>query len=78
MNSYPWEMEVAKLLQELYMRRQLLDDSILAFQRLALSSGKRRGRPPAWAKNITQKRRGRPPGSRNKPKASAPMSALSY
>ena len=68
MKSYAWEMEVARLLQELYTRRQLLDDSILACQRLDLSSGKRRGRPPAWIKNITQKRRGRPPGSKNKPK----------
>jgi len=61
-------MDVARLLKELYVERQLLDDSILAFQRLALSAGKRRGRPPAWIKNPTQKRRGRPPGSKNKPK----------
>ena len=61
-------MDVATLLQELYTERQLLDDSILAIQKLAPIGGKRRGRPPAWIKNITQKRRGRPPGSKNKPK----------
>jgi len=62
-------MDVARLLTELRTERQLLEDAILAMQRLAHGAGKRRGRPPAWMKNTIPKRLGRPPGSKNRPKA---------
>jgi len=62
-------MDIARLLTELRTERQLLEEAILAMQRLALGGGKRRGRPPAWMRNTIPKRRGRPPGSKNRPKA---------
>lgn len=53
------------MLAELRAERDQLGEAILAFERLAVGRGKRRGRPPAWMTAV--KRRGRPPGSKNKP-----------
>jgi len=55
---------VAKLLADLREHRRLLDDAILAMQRISYGSVKKRGRPPAWLKQARKKGRGRPPGSR--------------
>jgi len=41
-------MDITKLLADLYAERDDLDAAIHAFEALALGSGKRRGRPPAW------------------------------
>jgi hypothetical protein len=59
--------DIGKMLQELKLERAALDQAIATLERLARGRGKRRGRPPAWMKEV--KRRGRPPGSKNKSKA---------
>ena len=75
-------MDVNKMLAELRLELEQLDEVILSLERLARGSGKRRGRPPAWLKAMSSsesvesapdapKRRGRPPGSKNKGQAEA-------
>ncbi len=65
-------MDVNKMLSELRLERQQIEEAIISLERLARGRGKRRGRPPAWLKEAaTVKRRGRPPGSKNKPKTEA-------
>jgi hypothetical protein len=63
-------MDISKILAELCLEREQLEEAILSLERLALGGAKRRGRPPAWmarAKDSNvKKRRGRPVGSRNK------------
>jgi hypothetical protein len=62
-------MDISKMLEELRAERDGINQAILVMERLAAGQGKRRGRPPAWMKDVMVKRRGRPPGSKNKPKA---------
>jgi hypothetical protein len=64
-------MDVAKILAELRQEREQIEEAILCLERLAMGRGRRRGRPPAWAMEITAKRRGRPIGSKNKTSAKA-------
>jgi hypothetical protein len=59
-------MDIAKMLAELRLEREQIDEAIITLARLAGGREKRRGRPPAWMAKI--KTRGRPPGSKNKPK----------
>jgi len=59
-------MDVAKILVELRQEREQIEEAILSLERLARGRGRRRGRPPSWMTEITEKRRGRPPGSKNK------------
>lgn len=59
-------MDIDKILAELRKEREHIDAGIVAFERLARSGGRRRGRPPAWMAEIPAKRRGRPPGSKTK------------
>jgi hypothetical protein len=62
-------MEIAKMITELRQEREQIEHVIASLERLALGGQKRRGRPPAWMKEVAPaKRRGRPPGSKNKPK----------
>ena len=61
-------MDINKMLEELRTERMMIEESIIALERLALGGGKRRGRPPQWMAAAGAKRRGRPPGSKNKPK----------
>jgi hypothetical protein len=61
-------MDVTKILAELRQEREQIEEAILSLERLALTRGRRRGRPPAWMAEI--KRRGRPPGSKNRSDAS--------
>jgi len=66
-------MDLKEMIAELTRTRDDVSEAIRALELLALSHGKRRGRPPAWmtaAKQRGPKRLGRPPGSRNKPKTS--------
>jgi hypothetical protein len=63
------KMDVMKMLLELRAEREHIEEAILTLERLARGRGKRRGRPPAWMKEV--KRRGRPPGSKNKVKDTA-------
>ncbi len=59
-------MDINKMLAELRMEREQIEEAIMTLERLARGRGRRRGRPPAWMSQI--KRRGRPPGSKNRPK----------
>jgi DNA invertase Pin-like site-specific DNA recombinase len=59
-------MDINKMLSELRLEREHIEEAIMTLERLARGRGRRRGRPPAWMSQI--KRRGRPPGSKNKPK----------
>ena len=59
-------MNIIKMLEELRAERQMIEESILVLERLAIGRGKRRGRPPKWMSAVSTKRRGRPPGSKNK------------
>ena len=59
-------MDTSKMLAELRLEREQIEEAIMTLERLARGRGRRRGRPQAWMAQI--KRRGRPPGSKNKPK----------
>jgi hypothetical protein len=64
-------MDINKILVELRLERQQLEEAILSLERLAAGGAKRRGRPPAWLAKIKdepieKRRRGRPPGSKNR------------
>lgn len=61
-------MDIVKMVAALREERALLEEVIIAMERLARGQGKRRGRPPAWmsAMRNAVPRRGRPPGSKNK------------
>jgi hypothetical protein len=41
-------MDVNKMIAELRAEREHIEHAILAFERLARGTGKRRGRPPKW------------------------------
>jgi hypothetical protein len=60
-------MDINKMLADLRVEREQLEEAIMTLERLARGRGRRRGRPPAWMSQI--KRRGRPPGSKNRPKS---------
>ena len=62
-------MDINKMLTELRLEREQIEEAIMTLERLARGRGRRRGRPPAWMTQI--KRRGRPPGSKNRPKNDA-------
>jgi len=62
-------MDISKMLSELRLEREQIEEAIMTLERLARGRGRRRGRPPAWMTQI--KRRGRPPGSKNRPKNEA-------
>ena len=75
-------MDVDKMLVELRLEREQIEEAILTLERLARGRGRRRGRPPAWLKDsgievaedssestdavVEPRRRGRPPGSKTK------------
>ena len=46
-------MDVDKMLAELRMEREQIEEAILTLERLARGRGRRRGRPPAWLKEAT-------------------------
>jgi len=41
-------MDVAKILAELRLEREQIEEAIITLERLARGRGRRRGRPPAW------------------------------
>ncbi len=74
------------MLAELRLEREQIEEAILTLERLARGRGRRRGRPPAWLKDVSSaaaeddpeasslgepRRRGRPPGAKSKPVAQA-------
>ena len=66
-------MDIVKMVDALREERALLEEVIIAMERLARGQGKRRGRPPAWMTAMRNEgpRRGRSPGSRNRAKTHA-------
>ena len=60
-------MDVTKILAELRQEREQIEEAILSLERLARGRGRRRGRPPAWMAEITEKRKVRPPAPKSKP-----------
>ena len=77
-------LDIDKMLAELRLEREQIEEAILTLERLARGRGRRRGRPPSWLKDATDlaaseqakedgnaaepKRRGRPS---TKPKPAA-------
>jgi hypothetical protein len=75
-------LDVDKMLAELRLEREQIEEAILTLERLARGRGRRRGRPPAWLKDAgtsapgdddpdasslgEPRRRGRPPGTKTK------------
>ena len=75
-------LDVDKMLAELRLEREQIEEAILTLERLARGRGRRRGRPPAWLKDASSatpgeddadvsslgepRRRGRPPGAKSK------------
>jgi hypothetical protein len=43
-------LDVDKMLTELRLEREQIEEAILTLERLARGRGRRRGRPPAWLK----------------------------
>ena len=43
-------MDIDKMLAELRLEREQIEEAILTLERLARGRGRRRGRPPAWLK----------------------------
>jgi len=58
-------MDVNKILAALRQERSQIEEVIISLELLALSRGRRRGRPPAILAAVAKKR-GRPRGSKNK------------
>jgi ribosomal protein L19E len=56
-------MEVTKIIAELRKERDQVEEAIISLERLARSSGARRGRPPAWLAAAKKGRR-RAPGKK--------------
>ena len=44
-------MDVDKMLAELRLEREQIEEAILTLERLARGRGRRRGRPPSWLKD---------------------------
>ena len=47
-------MDVDKMLAELRVEREQIEEAILTLERLARGRGRRRGRPPSWLKEATE------------------------
>jgi hypothetical protein len=45
------DLDVDKMLAELRLEREQIEEAILTLERLARGRGRRRGRPPAWLKD---------------------------
>ena len=61
-------MDILKMLSDLRQEREQIDEAIIALERLAGRSEKRRERPAASMAAVKgkTKRRGRPPGRKNR------------
>jgi hypothetical protein len=58
-------VDLVKILGELRLEREQIDEAMATLERLARRREPKPGRPPAWISAITKKRRGRPPGTKN-------------
>ena len=59
-------MDVNALLTQLRSEREMLEEAILALERLARGGGKRRGRPPRWMTEIKTEPEGVGPAPKRK------------
>ena len=50
-------MDVTKILSELRVEREQIEEAILSLERLATSRGRRRGRPPKWMAEAKKRKR---------------------
>lgn len=50
-------MDVTKILADLRLEKEQLEEAIMSLERLARGRGKRRGRPPAWLNEMKQRER---------------------
>ena len=57
-------MDIAKMISELRVERESIEQAIIALERVARGSGKRRGRPPKWMSESTQATRTSKPAKR--------------
>lgn len=67
-------MDVSKILTELRLEREQIEEAIISLERLARGRGRRRGRPPAWLAEARKRASPAPPPKKGKPeggKASA-------
>jgi len=48
-------MDVVKMLDELKREREAIEEAIMTLERLAKGQVKRRGRPPAWMRELNKK-----------------------
>ncbi len=64
-------MDVAKILAELRLEREQIEEAILSLERLATGRGKRRGRPPKWMAEAKKRPRGAKSGRPENPARSA-------
>jgi hypothetical protein len=46
-------LDIDKMLAELRLEREQIEEAILTLERLARGRGRRRGRPPGWLKEAT-------------------------
>lgn len=46
-------LDVDKMLADLRLEREQIEEAILTLERLARGRGRRRGRPPSWLKEAT-------------------------
>jgi len=60
-------MDVTKMLAELRLEREQIEEAIMSLERLATGRGRRRGRPPKWMAEA--KKRPRAPAKRSEPPA---------
>ena len=47
-------LDVDKMLAELRLEREQIEEAILTLERLARGRGRRRGRPPGWLKEAAE------------------------
>jgi hypothetical protein len=57
-------MDVTRILEDLRLEREQIEEAILSLERLASRSGRRRGRPPAWM--VEAKKRDRAQTAKNR------------
>jgi hypothetical protein len=53
-------MDVTKILAELRVEREQIEEAILSLERLAKGRGRRRGRPPKWMAEAKKRARAQP------------------
>ncbi len=60
-------MDVAKILADLRLEREQIEEAIISLERLARGRGHRRGRPPNWLVEARKRTRPAPPKGRPGP-----------